>query len=278
MNSHAALESLPRARQETLTWRAGDGLEIEGVLLRPAGQSAGSRLPLIVIVHGGPESQFQDGWINGYATPAQALVERGYLVFLPNYRGSTGRGIHFARADHRDLGGREFQDVLDGIDMLVARGWADPARVGMLGGSYGGYFTSLAVTRHSARFAAGVDFFGIASWESFLGQTDTPVENSRVHWNLSCYEHPALCRAASALGHLDGARTPTLILQGDRDRRVPKAQSDELYAALKWKGVPVEYVVYPREEHGFSEREHRLDALRRLLGWFERYLSGSAPR
>ena len=275
VNSHGALADLPRARQETISYNASDGLDIEAVLLRPAGRGAPARLPLVVIVHGGPESQYQDGWINGYGTPAQALAERGCLVLLPNYRGSTGRGVAFAKADHRDLGGREFEDVLDGIDTLIDRGWVDAQRVGMLGGSYGGYFTGLAVTKHSERFAAGVTFFGIASWESFLGQTDTPIENAQVHWDLSCYEHPALCRAASPLGHVDKARTPTLILQGDRDRRVPKPQSDELYAALRWKGVPVEYVTYPREEHGFDEREHRLDALRRLLGWFERHLSGA---
>jgi dipeptidyl aminopeptidase/acylaminoacyl peptidase len=185
--------------------------------------------------------------------------------------------VAYSKADHRDLGGREFTDVLDGIDELAGRGWVDPERVGITGGSYGGYFTALGVTRYSDRFAAGVKLFGISSWESFNGQSDIPVENAMVHWDLWCYEHVELCRNASAVGHVDKADTPTLILHGAEDLRVPKAQSDELYAALRWKKVPVEYVVYPREEHGFRERAHQVDALTRLMGWMETYLEPTGP-
>ncbi len=274
--SNPQLDGLPRGAQETVRYSAGDGLEVEGIVIRPVGFEEGIRYPLVVIVHGGPESQFLDGWINSYSRPGHALAERGYVVFLPNYRGSTGRGVAYAKADHRDLGGREFVDVLDGIDHLAARGWVDPERVGIMGGSYGGYFTALAVTRHSERFAAGVNLFGITSWESFLGQSDIPVENASVHWDLWCYENVDLCREASPLGHVDRADTPTLILQGEKDLRVPKAQSDELYAALVWKKVPVEYVVYPREKHGFAERWHRVDALTRILDWMNRHLGAGA--
>src|SRR4029453_9788974 len=106
----------------------------------------------------------------------------------------------------------------------------------------------------------------------FLGQSDIPAENSQVHWDLWCYEHEETCRKASPISYIDRAATPTLILQGDSDLRVPKPQSDQLYSALRWKKVPVEYVVFPREKHGFSERAHQLDAVTRLLGWFEKYL------
>jgi dipeptidyl aminopeptidase/acylaminoacyl peptidase len=270
--SNPRLEALPRGAQGTVRYPASDGLEIEGVVIRPVGFEDGVRYPLVVIVHGGPESQFLNAWINSYSRPGHALAERGFVVFFPNYRGSTGRGVAFSKADHRDLGGREFVDVLDGIDHLAETGWIDPDRVGMMGGSYGGYFTALAVTKHSERFAAGVKLFGITSWESFLGQSDIPVENAMVHWDLWCYEHVALCREASPIAHIDKADTPTLILQGKEDLRVPKAQSDELYAALRWKKVPVEYVVYPREKHGFGEGAHRLDALSRILQWMTRYL------
>jgi len=272
VSSHSDLDPLPRATQETIRWQAKDGLEIEGVVIRPAHFSEGTRYPLVVIVHGGPESHYSEGWLNSYHSPGQALAERGFFVLFPNYRGSTGRGVAYAKADHEDLGGKEFTDVLDGVDFLVAKGWVDAKRVGIMGGSYGGYFTALGVTRYSERFAAGVNFFGISSWESFLGQTDIPAENSLVHWALWCYEHVELCRERSAIGNLERARTPVLILQGADDERVPKPQSDELYAALRWKKVPVEYVIYPREGHGFRERAHRLDALSRLLGWLEKYL------
>jgi dipeptidyl aminopeptidase/acylaminoacyl peptidase len=267
-----ALAGLPRGRQEVVRWRASDDLEIEGVLTHPAGDARRESYPLVVIVHGGPEYEDHDAWDTSYNEPAQALAERGFYVLRPNYRGSAGRGVAFAKADHGDLGGREFQDVLDGLDAIGARLRIDPKRVGMTGGSYGGYFTNLAATRWSGRFAAAVSLYGIADWASFLGQSDIPAENSEVHWALWCYEHEETCRRASPVAYVGQAVTPTLILQGEDDLRVPKPQADELYAALKWKGVPVEYVVFPREKHGFDEREHQIETCGRILDWFTRWL------
>jgi dipeptidyl aminopeptidase/acylaminoacyl peptidase len=241
--------------------------------MRPVGFAAGRRHPLVVVVHGGPEGAFEDGWLSAYANPGHALAERGYFVLFPNYRGSVGRGVSYSKADHRDLGGKEFLDVLDGVDHLVANSWVDEKRVGITGGSYGGYFTAIGVTRHSERFAAGVELFGITNWESYMGTSDIPEENTLVHWALRCYEQPEACRQGSPIAWVRNAKTPTLILQGAEDLRVPKPQSDELYAALTWKGVPVEYVVYPRETHGFRERAHRLDTLTRMLAWFDRHLA-----
>ncbi len=266
------LDGLPRGKQETFTYAAKDGMTIEGVLIRPVGYPAHGSYPLVVIVHGGPESQYLDGWNLGYAVPGQALAERGYFVLYPNYRGSTGRGVAFAKADHEDLGGKEFTDVLDGIDALAAKFPIDKKRVGITGGSYGGYFTALGVTRYSDRFAAGVFLFGITNWISFLGESDIPVENSKVHWALWCYDHVEACWQASPIGNIQKAATPTLLFQGEADPRVPKPQSDELYAALKWKGVPAEYVLFPREKHGFRERAHQIETFDRMLAWFDKYL------
>ena len=267
-----ALRAWPLGRQETFAWKASDGVEIQGVLTRPSSDDKRENYPLVVIVHGGPEYEVQDEWNTRYSEPVQALAERGFFVLMPNYRGSTGRGVAFSKGDHGDLGGREFQDVLDGIEALRRSERIDPRRVGMTGGSYGGYFTALAVTRYSRHFAAGVMLFGISDWLSFLGESDIPKENSAVHWNLWCYDHQDLCRDASPVGRIADARTPTLILQGEEDARVPKPQADELYAALKWKGVPAEYVLFPREKHGFMERAHQVETTRRLLAWFEQYL------
>ena len=267
-----AVAGLPKGTQETVRWQAGDGQSIEGVLMHPSGDAERASYPLVVIVHGGPEYAVTDEWLTRYAEPAEALAERGVFVLWPNYRGSTGRGVAFSKGDHGDLGGREFQDVLDGIDALAPRYRIDTTRVGMLGGSYGGYFTDLAVTRYSDRFAAGASLFGISDWLSFLGESDIPKENSLVHWDLWCYDHQQACAAGSPVSHVGKARTPTLILQGEADARVPRAQSDELYAALKWKGVPVEYVRFPREKHGFVERAHRIETARLVLDWFETHL------
>lgn len=266
------LTALPRGRQEVFAYPARDGMQIEAVLIRPAGYPGRAAYPLVVIAHGGPESQFLNGWNTSYATPGQALAERGYFVLCPNYRGSTGRGVAYSGADHRDLGGKEFTDLIDGIDALAARFPIDRARVGITGGSYGGYFTALGVTRYSDRFAAGVEMFGITNWISFIGHTEIPAENSNVHWALWCYDHVDTCWQASPIAHVDLAATPTLIMQGEKDERVPKPQSDELYAALRWKGVPVEYVVFPREKHGFRERAHQIETLDRMMAWFDKYL------
>jgi len=276
VTSNAALEALPRGTQQVIRYPARDGVAIEAVLVQPAIIDKARRYPLLVVAHGGPESHYADAWMTFYFASAHLWAERGVVALFPNYRGSTGRGVAFAKADHKDLGGKEFTDVLDGIDFLVAKGLVDTKRVGLTGGSYGGYFTALGVTRYSERFAAGVEMFGISNWESFIGQSDIPIENSLVHWDLWCYENAKLCRERSPVAHIAKAATPTLILQGADDLRVPRAQSDELYAALKWKKVPVEYVVYPREAHGFRERWHRIDALTRAIGWMEKYLATSA--
>ncbi|HUD70518.1 MAG TPA: S9 family peptidase [Dongiaceae bacterium] len=272
---HAAVAGFPRARQEVVRWRASDGLEIEGILQHPASVDRSAPAPIVVIAHGGPEYEDLDGFDTTASEPAQALAERGFWVLRANYRGSTGRGVRFAKSDHGDLGGRDFLDIVEGIDALAARLPIDRARVGLLGGSYGGYFANLAATRDSARFAAVVSLFGIADWTSFLGQSDIPVENSEVHWALWCWEgkNHERCRMASPVTYAERAKTPTLILQGAADERVPKAQSDEMYAALTWAKAPVEYVVYPREKHGFEERAHRIDAARRILEWFEKHLA-----
>lgn len=267
-----AFASLPRGRQETVRWTASDGVAIEGILIRPADDAARASWPLVVLVHGGPEYEDLDGFDTTWRDPVQALAERGFIVLRPNYRGSTGRGVAFAKSDHGDLGGRDFQDVLDGIDALAPRYRIDRARVGMLGGSYGGYFANLAATRYGARFAAAVSLFGIADWISFLGQSDIPVENSEVHWALWCWERHDVCWRASPVAHVAGAKTPLLLLQGEADLRVPRAQSDEMFAALRWAKAPVEYFTFPREEHGFEERAHRIEATRRILEWFEEHL------
>ncbi|MFQ6618777.1 MAG: alpha/beta hydrolase family protein, partial [Fidelibacterota bacterium] len=200
------------------------------------------------------------------------LAAEGYIVFMPNYRGSIGRGVNFSKGDHKDLGGREFQDVLEGIDYLVDQGFVDPERVGMGGGSYGGYFSALAATLYSERFAAAVVFAGISNWYSFTGTTDIPYEMSLVHWNLWTYDEPQLTWERSPLAHLDKARTPTLIVHGEKDLRVPVGQSRELYRGLEMKGVDTRLVIYPREPHGLREREHQLDFINRVMEWYDTYV------
>jgi dipeptidyl aminopeptidase/acylaminoacyl peptidase len=266
------LAGIQLGAQEVVSWNAKDGWTIEGVLVKPVGFRASQRYPLVLQPHGGPESADPNGWNGSYSRWGQMLAGAGYLTLYPNYRGSIGRGVAFAKADQRDLMGKEFQDMLDGIDHLVAQGLADPNRVGIGGGSYGGYTSAWATTYGSDRFKAAIPWMGISNWISMTGTSDIFLENSTVHWNLVMYANYDKYWERSPLKHIDGAKTPTLIIHGAADPRVPPGQSLELYTALKWKGVPVEYVVYPREGHGIAERAHQEDFMQRVLAFFDKYL------
>ena len=278
-NHNAFLANVRLGAQETVTWTARDGWKIEGVLVRPIGVPAGTRPPLAVLPHGGPEGISLDGWVTNSLYPAQVLAGAGYAVFMPNYRGSGGRGVAFSKGDHRDLGGREFDDVLDGITHLHDTGAADSARVGISGTSYGGFFSAWAGTRHSERFRLAMPFAGISNWMSFTGTTDIPEEMSVVHWDLNPYEHPLLMWERSPIAYLHKAQTPMIIGQGMVDERVHPEQMIQLHQALRLRGVPSELVQYPREPHGLLERQHQLDYMRRILQAFDRYVKpGSRPR
>jgi dipeptidyl aminopeptidase/acylaminoacyl peptidase len=266
------LSQVALGAQETVTWAGAEGMRMQGVLVRPIGFQEGRRYPLAILPHGGPEGVDLDGWTTSPLYPAQVLAGRGYVVFLPNYRGSGGRGVDFTRANHRDLGGREFDDVLLGIDHLAAIGLVDPDRVGISGTSYGGYFSAWAATRYSDRFRVAIPFAGLTHWMSFMYTTDIIYEMSVTHWDLWCHENVGLCWDRSPIAHLANARTPTLIGHGLVDERVHPEQSIELYNALRVQGVPVELVLYPREPHGLRERAHQLDYMRRINQWFDRYL------
>lgn len=278
-NHNAFLSGVQLGRQQTVSYTSRDGWKIEGVLVHPLGVPQGTRAPLAVLPHGGPEGISFDGWVTNPLYPAQVLSAAGYAVFMPNYRGSGGRGVAFSKGDHRDLGGREFDDVLDGITHLHNIGVADSARVGISGTSYGGYFSAWAGTKHSERFRLAMPFAGISNWMAFTGTTDIPEEMALVHWDLWPYEHPMLMWERSPLAHIGKANTPMVIGQGMVDERVHPEQMMELYQALKLKGVQADMVQYPREPHGLLERQHQLDYMRRIIENFNRYVKpGTRPR
>ncbi len=274
-DSNPLLKQVQFGEQETLSWKGPDDWTIYGVLIKPVGFTPGKKYPLQVQVHGGPESAYLDGWNTSYSTLAQILAQRGFMVLMPNYRGSIGRGVAYAKGDHRDLMGKEFEDILAGIDYLIEKGLVDPERVGIGGGSYGGYTSAWAATKHSQRFKAAVVFAGIANQISKAGMTDTPVENATVHWNVWLYDNMELVWDRSPIKHIRHAQTPTLIAHGQRDLRVPTGQAYELYRGLKYMKVPTQLVIYPREPHGLRERAHQIDFCRRALEWYQTYLQPS---
>lgn len=270
--SNPDLERTILGDQRVFNWTANDGTSLQGVLILPIGYTKGTRYPLAVLPHGGPEGVSLNGWNTRATYPAQIFAAEGYVVFEPNYRGSSGRGTPFAVADQQDLGGLEFEDVLSGIDALVAEGLVDGDRVGMGGWSYGGYFSGLAATRWSERFKASVIAAAVTDWMSFTGTTEIEHENSLVHWKLWPYDQPQKVWERSPMAHTKDSQTASLIVHGLADTRVPPSQSTELYRALKHAGAPVELVMYPREPHGLRENVHQLDFVERFVGWFNRYV------
>ncbi len=263
------------ARQEVVRHAARDGLELEGILIRPLDEEPGRRYPLILAVHGGPESHVSHGWMTGYSLPGQVAAARGFAVFHPNYRGSTGRGVAFSKLGQGDAAGREFDDLVDAVDHLVASGLVDRDRVGVTGGSYGGYATAWCSTRFSERFAAGVMFVGISDKVSKVGTTDIPDEEYLVHARKRPWEEWQFLLERSPVYHAGNSRTPLLILHGTDDPRVNVGQSREMYRHLKLRSAaPVRLVLYPGEVHGNRKAAARYDYHLRMLRWFGHYLQG----
>jgi dipeptidyl aminopeptidase/acylaminoacyl peptidase len=260
------------ARQETITWTGAGGMEIEGVLVYPLEYQQGEHYPLAILPHGGPEGISIDGWNTRALYPAHVMAREGYVVLKPNYRGSGGRGPAFSMANHRDLGGTEFEDVLLGIDHLADIGLVDPDRVGISGTSYGGYFSAWATTRYPERFRAGFTYAGLSNWISFMGTTDIPHEMSLVHWDLYWWENPDLYNDRSPVFHITESSSPTLVGHGLADERVHPEQSIQMYNLLQLRGVPSGLIMYPREPHGILERAHQLDFMDRLIEWFGLYV------
>lgn len=258
--------------QSSITWSGADDLEMEGILVKPVGYEEGVRYPLAILPHGGPEGISMNGWNTRALYPVQVLANEGYVVFKPNYRGSGGRGTAFASANHRDLGGKEFDDVLYGIDYLDEIGLIDPDRVGISGTSYGGYFAAWAATRHTDRFAAGITFAGLSNWISFMGTTDIPHEMSVVHWDLYWFDNPGQNWERSPVAWLMNADTPLLVATGLADERVHPEQALQMHQFLEMKGIPTGLILYPRQPHGLTERAHQLDFMERVNDWFGEYL------
>lgn len=265
-------------KQEVIKYKSRDGkYEIEGILIYPVHYEEGKEVPLITVVHGGPESHYSNGWLTGYSMPGQMAAAEGYAVFYPNYRGSTGRGIDFAYSSQADMSGKEFDDVVDGVDYLIAQGIADEDRIGVTGGSYGGYASAWMSTYYSDRFAAAVMFVGISNNLSKWGSSDIPDELFYVHARERIWESDSMWMnylKRSPIYHVDKAETPILIMHGANDTRVHPAQSLELYRHIKVRKpeVPVRLVFFPGEGHGNRKATAQLDYALRMMQWFDTYL------
>ena len=245
------------------------------MLVYPLGYVEGRRYPTIMYVHGGPEAHVLDGWVTSYSYAGHVGAARGFFVFYPNYRGSTGRGVEFSKLGQADAAGKEFDDLVDGVDHLAAEGLIHPDKVGITGGSYGGYAAAWGATYYSERFAASVMFVGISDNVSKLGTTDIPEEMYLVHHLKRLWDDWDYFLKSSPIRYVQKNRTPTLILHGKSDPRVHPSQSLELYRHLKTlKRAPVQLVWYPGEGHGNRRAAARFDFNVRMLRWMEHYLQG----
>ena len=274
-NSNPWLKEMKFAKQEVVKYKAKDGLELEGVLIHPLNRKEGERVPLVLHVHGGPEAHYSNGWITRYADLGQVAAAKGMASFYPNYRGSTGYGVEFSMKGQKEAAGKEFDDLIDGVDHLIKMGLVDEKKVGITGGSYGGYATAWGATYYSHRFAAGVMFVGLSNLVSCAGTTDIPQEMFLVHHRKWLWDDWAYHLDRSPVKHIEKHKTPLLILHGKADPRVHPSQSLELYRHLKVRDqAPVRLVLYPGEGHGNRRAASRLDYNIRLLQWMEHYLKG----
>jgi dipeptidyl aminopeptidase/acylaminoacyl peptidase len=267
--SRPALLNYKLAPMQPITYKASDGLTIHGYLTLPVGV-APKNLPMVLYVHGGPWAR--DAW--GYNGYVQWLANRGYAVLQPNFRGSTGYGKSFLNAGNRQWAGTMHQDLIDAKNWAVTQGYADPAKVAIMGGSYGGYAVLAGVAFSPDAFAAGVDIVGPSNLNTLLASIPPYWSTIRATFALRMGDTVDFLNSQSPLFKADQIKVPLLIGQGANDPRVNRRESDQIVAAMRKNGEPVEYVVFPDEGHGFArpENNRRFDAA--AEAFLGKYLGG----
>ncbi|MCC6861594.1 MAG: S9 family peptidase [Bryobacterales bacterium] len=269
--ANTGLPKPPTGETRLVRWKSKDGLEIEGLLTLPVGYQEGKRYPLILNIHGGPAGVFNESFTGRPGIyPLASLAAKGYAVLRPNPRGSGGYGKKFRFANLHDWGGADYLDLMTGVDHLVATGVADPDRLAVMGWSYGGFMTSWVVTQ-TKRFKAAVIGAAVTNLWSFTGTTDISGFLPD-YFRGEPWENFAGYQKHSPMSHVKGVTTPSLILHGEADLRVPVSQGYEFYNALKRQGVTARMVVYPRMPHGPGEPKFQLDIMQRHIDWVEKYV------
>lgn len=265
---HANLRSFTFGSQEPFYWTSPDGLQLDGLLIRPP-DAGKDPLPTIVHIHGGPYGRYTAGWNLRPGHWAQWLAAHGFAVLMPNYRGGQGHGNAFAKWGHGGVGDMEWVDVMSAVDAAIDRGIADPGRLGIGGWSQGGFLTAWGVTQTN-RFKAGVMGAGVSDWGMMVMTSDIPTIESNLGGGKP-WDGPGPHRFMqhSPISHAVNASTPLLILHGEEDARVPVSQAIGFHRALMEAGVETDLVTYPREPHGLREANHQRDAFRRVRDWFK---------
>jgi dipeptidyl aminopeptidase/acylaminoacyl peptidase len=267
----ASLKAAPRPPSQIISYRSFDGETISALLWVPFNLKRDASNPALVLPHGGPTGQSQDYWSPRIA----AFVSRGYICIAPNVRGSTGYGIEFQKANYKDLGGGDLQDEVYAANFLEATGYVNPKKIGITGGSYGGFMTLMAIGRSPDVWAAGVELFGIINWMTMLQHEDAMLQEYEKSLLGDPVKDRAIYDAASPITYIHNVKAPLLVLQGENDPRVPKEEAEQVVELLKKDGKTVDAHYYPNEGHGFEKRENQIDSIRRSVEWFDKYLKGS---
>lgn len=268
---NADISKMPIPKSEVIKWKSTDGREIEGILTYPVNYQTGQKVPLILNIHGGPAGVFQMNFVGGRGVyPIASFAAKGYAILRPNPRGSSGYGTEFRRANFKDWGGMDYQDLMTGVDAVIKMGVADENRLGVMGWSYGGFMTSWIVTQ-TKRFKVASAGAPVTNLMSFNGTADIPAFVPD-YFGGHQWENAEIYAKHSAMFNVKGVSTPTLIQHGDADIRVPISQGYEFYNALKTQGVPTRMIVLPRQPHGPNEPKMQIAAMQSNLDWFEKYL------
>jgi dipeptidyl aminopeptidase/acylaminoacyl peptidase len=268
----ASLRATPLPPSQIVHYKSFDGKIISALLWVPFNLKRDATNPALVLPHGGPTGQMVDYW----NTDVAALSSRGYICIAPNPRGSTGYGLDFQKANFQDLGGGDLKDEIAGVDFLKATGYVDPRKIGITGGSYGGFMTLIAIGKAPDIWAAAVEEYGIINWSSMLKSSDPSLNEYLKALLGNPDENRQIYEADSPITYIRNEKAPLLVLQGDNDPRVPKEEAQQVVDLLKKEGRVVDVHYYANEGHGFAKRENQIDAIGRAIAWFDQYLMGKS--
>ncbi len=266
LSPHNHMGEFEITREEVVTFIGADGWEINGIMTYPLNYEEGKKYPTILMVHGGPYGRYS----KTFNTSAQIWASRGYAVIRTNPRGSSGMSFKFGHGNNKDWGGKDFRDVMAGVDYVISQGIADRDRLGIMGGSYGGFMTFWAITQ-TDRFKAAIGHAAIADWFSFYGQTDIP-DYLRYGFGGFPWETKEIFEKFSPIEYIENVKTPILITHGDQDYRVNLQQGWQYYRSLMMLNKKVEFLRFPREGHGIREPIHRLQLDREQEKWMAKHL------
>ncbi|OUB92520.1 peptidase S9 [Bacillus thuringiensis serovar canadensis] len=277
-NENSFFEGKLKSNREIISWQSSDGLKIEGVLSRPVEFDSNKKYPLLVVIHGGPAWAsfpiFSDCFNEKY--PIEQFVEKGFIVLEPNYRGSSGYGNEFLKANYRKQGLADYDDVISGVDELVEKGIVDKDRVGVMGWSNGGYISAFCST-FSNRFKAISVGGGITNWSTHYVNTDIPYF-IRMHLGNTPWNDPDIYKKTSPMTYIKSACTPTLIQHGEKDARIPVTNAYELYEGLRDMEVDTELIIFKEMAYSSDQPGVHVAIMKQNLMWFSHYILGESMK